>query len=337
MAKVILNGLNRVRFLFALLTFTTGPLATFYLSAQPKAFATLKPDRIETGDTSSLLIIVSGLNTAPKEVDFSAWAKEFPSSNIIGRSDWRRNGGQWIRRFTLIAFDSASLELPPLYVKLGVGKPLETNSLKLYVFPTRGGREISDMAKIRDIYREPVSWLDYWPWGLGLLATLFCFFWWIRKNQRRPQPVAVPVAPAPMVISATEKALGQLAQLQQKQLWKAGKTKSHYAELSLIIREFLEAQFGISALESTTIEILRMLKIKDFPQGWQADLKDLLQKTDLVKYAQSQPEDAENEAVLAKAMELVSFNQSWNSEPPKIANPSKKTPYRPKTDNYEPL
>ena len=310
--------------------------ATCSLSAQPKAIASLQPERIETGDTTGLLILVSGLNTEPKEVDFSPWNAVFPISNIIRRSDWRRSGTQWTRRFTLIAFDSASLELPPLNVRVASGKPLETNELTLTVFPTRAGSEITDLAKIRAIRREPESWMDYWPWGLGAMAAFSLLFWWLRKNQRKPQPVLVQTTTEPPPVSPSELALRQLSQLQQKQLWKNGQAKEHYAELSLILREYLETRYGIAALESTTTEIQKLLAATDFPPDLRPDLKDLLQKTDLVKYAQSQPAESVHEAVLSKARELVAPSQVKTKEYQKVPV-AKPVPRKPGFGKYEPL
>ena len=320
-------------------------LVAGYLSAQPKAFASLQPERIETGDTTVLIVLVSGLSAEPKDVDFSPWAAAFPLSNIIGRSDWRRSGTQWTRRFTLIAFDSATLELPPLLVRLGSGKPLETNGVSLTVFPTRGGHEITDMAKIRGIRREPESWMDYWPWGAGVLAGLLFFIWLLRKKRQNPMPVHVQTIAVTPPVSASELALQKLAQLQQKQLWKNEQTKEHYAELSLILREYLEMRYSIAALESTTAEIQKMLTATDFPVAARVDLKELLLKTDLVKYAQSQPEETVHEAALTKARELVaprsalkrpSESLPLNAESPQL--PSKKIlPQKPKSGKYESL
>ncbi|MFN0173331.1 MAG: hypothetical protein ACKVU0_01695 [Saprospiraceae bacterium] len=311
-------------------------LSTCYLSAQPKAFASLNPERIETGDTTLLLVIVTGLNAEPKDVDFSPWASVFPASDIIRRSTWRRSGAQWMRRFTLIAFDSATLELPPLYVRLGVGKPLETNELRLNVFPTRGGREVTDMAKIRDIRREPVSWLDYWPWAVGGLLLVLFLYSWLRKSQRKLQPIVLQTAPVSPPVSASELALNQLSQLQQKQLWKNGQAKEHYAELSLILREYLEARFGIAALESTTAEIQKMLAATDFPTDMCPDLKEILRKTDMVKYAQSVPPEATHEAIIVKARELVAPDQVKKQEPKKTS-PAKPVISKPASGKYEPL
>lgn len=275
------------------------------LWAQPTVIASLQPERIETGDTTTLLILVSGLNSAPMEIDFNVWASVFPTANILHRSAWRRSGNQWMRRFTLIAFDSANLELPPLKVRLASGNSLETNKLRLTVFPTPGGREITDMAKIRDIRREPESWLDYWPWGAGILVLLSLSGWWFWKNSRKPIPVLAPSQETPPPVSASEKALQKLNELQQKQLWKQDQTKEHYAEISLILREYLESLYGIAALESTTSEIQMMLSRTDFPAGSQALLEEVLQKTDLVKYARSEPSEATHLAILKKARGLI--------------------------------
>lgn len=315
------------------LPFFVGLLMVGPLLAQPKAIVSLQPERIETGDTTTLLLFVSGLNTEPKDVDFSAWTSVLPSKNILRRSEWKRSGTQWTRRFTLIAFDSAMMELPPIQVRIASGKPLETNALQLSVFPTRGGRNISDMAKIRDIRREPESWLDYWSWAAGSLLVLALVFWWMRQNRRKPQPVAMPLPISAPPVSPSEQALQKLTQLQQKQYWKNGQTKEHYAELSLIVREYLETRYGIAALESTTIEIQNMLKKTDFSPESQRDLQDLLLKTDLVKYAQSSPSEATHDAVLVKARELVSPLNVKKTELPK----KPPAPPKPPSNKYEPL
>jgi hypothetical protein len=325
------------RFFLRFAQLATGLLTTCHLSAQPKAIAFLQPVRIETGDTTGLLILVSGLSAEPKDVDFSSWASVFSTTNIIGRSEWRRSGAQWTRRFTLIAFDSATLELPYLNVQLATGKPLQTNGLTLTVFPSGGGREIKDMARIRDIHREPESWLDYWPWAGVFLLGLVLLGWWLRKNQGKIPPIVLQNQASPRPLSATELALQKLAQLQQKQLWKQDQSKEHYAELSLILRTYLETRYGFAALESTSTEIKKMLQTTDLSPEACVELNELLQKSDLVKYAQSQYEEAMHEALLVKARELLLPGKA--KPPDSIIKSTLEKPHRTaiKSGNHKPL
>lgn len=274
-------------------------------SGQGNAHASLQPERVEIGDTTSLFVLVSGVSAEPKDVDFSAWASVFPTANIIARSGWRRSGQQWARRFTLVAFDSATLQLPPLTVRLAIGNPLKTNALKLNVRPTLGSTELADMETIRDIRREPVSWMDYWYWAAGALFLTILLIWAVRRADKRPQPLVAPPPASQPPVSSHELALRQLDELRRKQLWKNGFAKEHYAELSLIAREYLEARYKIPALESTTIEILKMLGKTDFPFHLKNDLSEILSKTDLVKYAQSKPPETFHEQALQQARELV--------------------------------
>jgi len=303
-------------------------------NAQGKAIASIKPARVETGDTIVLYVMVSGINVKPKSVDFASWLDFFPTANILSRSEWRKSGDQWVQQFKLIAFDSAKLELPPLTVLLAAGNPLTTNALMLNVFPTPGD-DISDMAPMRDIYREPVSWMDYWPWGAGGLALLGIFFWYVRKKNRRP-PVAIiqPVAVAPPLISAREIALTKLDALQQAQLWKKDQIKEHYATLSLIVREYLEGNYGIAALESTTIEIMPLLASSNFPATQKTSLREILNQADMVKYAQSQPKETAHEDILDKTRKLVIPDYLPQPQNP---IPTKKPPHKPKSGKYEPL
>jgi hypothetical protein len=306
------------------------------LHAQGKAFASIKPERVETGDTFSLFVIVSDIKTQPKSVDFVSWSDVFPATNILSRADWRRSGAQWVQQFTLISFDSASLDLPPLTVLMPVGKPLITNALTLTVFPTRGA-ELSEMAPIRDIYREPISWMDYWPWGAATLAVIGLFVWMQRRAARRKKPVVAAVLiPQAPPISASEIALKQLAELQQRQLWKKDQVKEHYAALSLIVREYLETNYNIAALESTTAEILPLLSSTTFSSNLIPLLRDILHKTDMVKYAQSKPPEATHNAILEKARELITPIHLKKTPPP-TPPPNAPPIQKPKSGKYEPL
>lgn len=277
--------------------------------AQVKASASFDPVRVEAGDTFSLRVLVSGARVAPKRVSFAAWNKQLPADNVLNRSEWTRSGAQWVQRFTLVSFDSAALQLPPLTVQLHLNDTVQTNPLALTVVAPRATAEIGDMDDIRDIRREPTFWHDYWPEMLTGLSVLLLIAWLIRRRQRRtkPLPVATPLAPPPP--SAYETALEKLENLHREKPWQKGRLLEYYAELSLVLRGFLEGHYGFPALESTTREIAAALKKTTLSEGARRGFEALLEQADWVKYAEIKPPESKHEEALKKAIDLIRFHQ----------------------------
>jgi len=274
------------------------------LLAQATATASIEPERIETGDTFRLRVLVSGTGVEPGQVDFGPWTGQLPAKNILRHSGWHRTGAQWVQNFTLITFDSATLDLPPLNVRLHLGETVQTNPLRLNVVPTAAEADINTMAAIRDIDRSPIQWTNYWPWALAAAILLILVRRFLRPKKAKPIPVIV-AAPAPAPAPVHAEALRKITLLEQKRLWEKDQIKEHYAELSLIVREYLEKRYHIAALESTTTEIEKLLKTTEFPKELNLAIKDLLAKADLAKYAQSSPPAAFHEKSIEKARAMI--------------------------------
>lgn len=282
------------------------------------ASLTLEPRRIEPGDTATLRIMVSGVSAQPESVDFSPWKDLLPPENILSRAGWQRNGTVWLYRCTVIAFDSAILQLPPVAVRLHLGKSLETNAVQWQVVPKAISGDVSGMAPMRDLHREPVRWTDYWPWAAGALAILLLIVWRMRRRRKKTPVRAAPVAAPPPVreIPAQELALQKIDVLARQRLWEKGELKTHYVELSLLLREYLEKRYRISALESTTREILQLLKSTDFPLNLTASLRELLEQADLTKYARTPPPPEYHEKSLQNARDLVQRTATFKNPSP---------------------
>jgi len=76
-----------------------------------------------------------------------------------------------------------------------------------------------------------------------------------------------------------------LGGLNKKGFLEEKKLKEFYSEFSDILRRYLERRFGIMALDRTTREILSDLKIGDFSSGLVGKVKEVLESSDLVKFA----------------------------------------------------
>lgn len=273
------------------------------LSAQAVANAVLNKTIVETGDTFTLRILVHNAPAEPLKVDFTSWAPFVTTENIVSESQWSRTGRRWQREYTLLVFDSAQLALPSLNVILRNGEKLPTNTVNLTVNPTPAGAEVSEAETIRDISREPTRWTDYWPWAAGGLVVLLLHYFFGRK---KPKPVQVAIAaPPPPQAPPHEITLQQLAALEQQKPWKNGKTDQFYADLSMIIRTYLERRFQVPALESTTKEIMPLLKKTDFPDQQSKILQEVLYQSDMAKFAQSPPSEQAHEKNLHNARKVV--------------------------------
>lgn len=284
-----------------LLWLSTGPLA-----AQVAATASFDRPVVEAGDTFTLRVLVAGSQVEPRRVDFTPWyAAGFSPENVLGRSAWSRSGPRWMQQFTLILFDSAALRLPPLRVHTHLGDSVSTNSLNLMVRTTPVPADVQAAAPLRDILREPSHWTDYWLEALSVLLVLALLTWVFRRKKPALPPPVQPAAPPLPATPLHEVVLTQIQDLQQKNYCARQQYIAFYAELSLIVRGYLEQRFRIAALESTTREILSAPSSAALPGPQLDTLRTLLREADLAKYADHIPPPQACENALAAARRFV--------------------------------
>lgn len=100
-------------------------------------------------------------------------------------------------------------------------------------------------------------------------------------------------------------ALNSLKSLKAKKLWQKGQVKDYYSELTDIIRTYIDSQWDVNAMEMVTAEIMEAVDNLDVDDEQMRELKVLLERSDLVKYAKEQPIVEENEVSYKKACEFV--------------------------------
>jgi hypothetical protein len=269
--------------------------------AQADAVARLDSAWVETGDTFVLHLAVPFSTGTPGAVDFSRWENVFPKENVLRQSGWSRVGQFWNKNLTLVYFDSAMLTLPALGIQLSGNQRALTNAVQIEVYPTKAPDDPNDLSDIKDIHREPWQWLDFLPIILIALAValallLYRFYYVRRKRGINSRKVELP---------PHQLALKKLDQLAKQQLWQQGRVKDYYAELTFILREYLEKRFGLRALESTSTEITRDLRALDVPGTLLPPLDELLVQADLAKFARGEPPRQFHEPALDHVRALV--------------------------------
>jgi len=166
-----------------------------------------------------------------------------------------------------------------------------TNQLAMLVSSPIADETAADtikLAPIKDIIVEPLKLQDFLPYIIGLASLagmIFLGIFLYRRLKNKGQAPEVTIIKRPPHEIAFEK----LEQLKNAELWQQGMIKEYQSELSHIIREYIEDRYEILALESTTDEILRDLKEKDFNEDLKGNLREMLQLADLVKFAKAEP------------------------------------------------
>jgi len=215
------------------------------------------------------------------------------------------------QRFLITSFDTGYIALPPLpfVFKAANGRmdTAYTNDLLLTVnaLPVSDDEEL---RPIKPIIEEPLNLLDFWPLFLLLALGGLGYAVYVYKK-RQKQEVPPPPPPPP----ADEVALAQLSELEQKNLWQNDQTKAYYSELTRILRAYLEGRFDVQAMEMTTRQITANLaKRRDFDDGYAKELGQLLQLSDLVKFAKARPAVELHPESLAR---VRSFVEATGNEP----------------------
>lgn len=139
---------------------------------------------------------------------------------------------------------------------------------------------------------------EVWPWvliaTLGALALVGAGVWFVR----RPRPGPPPLPPHEVAIQA-------LRRLVNEGLIEQGQIESFFVRLSQIVREYIEAGFGVRAPEQTTEEFLQHAAEAPAIAAHRAALEPFLQVADEVKFARYRPDSAVIERAFNTARDFI--------------------------------
>jgi hypothetical protein len=181
---------------------------------------------------------------------------------------------------------------------------LQTGPVSLTVLSNLKRPADARLRPIQGIIPLRPLWQRYLPWALAILCialVLSVLFWWYKKRHIR-EITAVPQDP-PHIWARKE-----IRKLVAQRLFERGHVKEFYFGLSEILRRYLESLRGFPAVECTTEEIARHLKIEQ-----DRELLPLLREADLVKFADRMPTQAEKEREVEMALSYI--QETSPSEP----------------------
>lgn len=272
--------------------------------------SSVQPAQIQIGEQAVLTLtvaqpqdiqvvrpILSDTITAGVEI-----VKQTPADTI----DLGNNRIQINQEYCITAFDSGFYFIPA-YAYASLGDTLQTTPLGLTVSTVPVNAQTDDIKPIKDIMSAPFSWKELGVWvGYALLALavvaiiiLLLLKFVFKKKIPLITPPQEPVIPPHIV------ALNKLEAIKEQKAWQTGQMKAFYTDVTDVLRVYLEGRFGINAMELTSDQILALVKKIPEMDPVRAQLKQLLQVADLVKFAKMVPLQNENEQSLLTAFEVV--------------------------------
>lgn len=212
---------------------------------------------------------------------------------------------------TITSFDAGNhyIESQPFILKTSLGYDTvysKDTYLKVAGVELDTTGVIRDIANVEHVGRTFRDVLPFLIIALILgLAVIFVFVILPRIRKKRiEEEEEIQKEPAHIV------ALRELDKLKAQKLWQQEKLKEYYSRLTGIVRKYLENQFSVQALEETTREILRDIRLRGLDTKVNMNhLEGLLNLADLIKFAKGKADPEENIEHLENAYLLIKNTQ----------------------------
>jgi uncharacterized protein YjiS (DUF1127 family) len=154
------------------------------------------------------------------------------------------------------------------------------------------------MRPLKEQWSMPPNWLLWITLGVAALVLAAAVVWWIRRRRARRAVDEVPEVRLPPDFVA----LTELERIEAMGLPARGEFKQFYTLVTDTVRRYVEARFGVMALDRTTGELLGDLAHRRLDVD---GLAALLNEADLVKFAKYTPDVTRADAALGRARDVV--------------------------------
>lgn len=264
--------------------------------AQVTPKVTSSPDKteIKIGEQINFQITVEADSSA--QIVFPEGQTFFPLEMVEAITSDSTKKGNKIRlqkTYALTQFDSGVYVLPRQKVTINDILFL-TDSLNVGVATVPVDTIAQQMYDIKPMLNVDKSYAGLWQkvgWiFLGLLLVGALLYWFVFRKKPLTEEEKEALLPP------YDRALLELKRLENSRYLIQDEYKQYYSELTAIVRSYLEEDVHVSALESTTDQLIDKLEMMKDAGELKLDsetihqFKKVLQTSDLVKFARSKPE-----------------------------------------------
>lgn len=197
------------------------------------------------------------------------------------------------KSYALTQFDSGSYKLPTQRIDIN-GQGFFTDSFRIDVATVPVDTLNQKMYDIKDLMVVEKSHSGWWKIALLIFVALAILggllYWFVFRKKPLTEEEKVALLPP------YDRALLELKKLENSKYLIQDEYKKYYSELTEIVRSYLEEDVHVSALESTTDQLIDKLELMtdsgelELDKDTISQFKRILQTADLVKFAKSKPE-----------------------------------------------
>lgn len=223
-----------------------------------------------------------------------------------------------IKKYALTQFDSGRYVLPVQQIMVGE-KAYFTDSVQVAVNTVVVDTTKQKMYDIKGLVPVDRSYSDWWQYLLwvlfiaGGIALILYWFLWRKKPLTEEEKEAL--------LPPYDRALLALQKLDNSKYLIKSEYKEYYTDLTNIVRSYLEDEVHITALESTTSELITKLEMLKDSGSLKLDddsieqFQEVLETADLVKFAKSVPDSTVIKHDRELAEQLVNRTKEALPEP----------------------
>ena len=213
-----------------------------------------------------------------------------------------------LKSYALTQFDSGAYLLPAQRIEIdGIGYFTDSLFVSVATVPVDTlEQNLYDIKPMVEVDGNPWRWIRWLGWTLlVLLLAGGALYWFVIRE--KPLTEAEQEA----LLPPYDRALIELDRLESTRYLIQDDFKGYYTELTTIVRAYLEEEVHVTALESTTEELITKLELlRDAGQlNLEAEtlsrFRRILQTADLVKFAKSKPPLREAEADREQVRDIV--------------------------------
>ncbi len=260
----------------------------------PKVHSEVDTTFIKIGEQIKFKVIVEADSTA--QVIFPEGQTFSPLETVeaFATDTTRKNDRVTLAKtYALTQFDSGSFKLPTQRIEIN-GQGFFTDSIQINVANVAVDTIAQSMFDIKPLIEVQKKYAAWWKWLLIILLAILIIggliYWFFFRKKALTEEEKVALLPP------YDRALIELKKLENSKYLIQDEYKQYYSELTDIVRSYLEEDVNVSAMESTTDQLIDKLELMtdagelELDKDTISQFKRILQTADLVKFAKSKPD-----------------------------------------------